>query len=589
MNKSSGFSRILCAGALALISLINATGTARAQSVSTWQWRSLTPAASQAGPAPNARRNGVAIYDPVGKRLIIFSGVSTSGFVNDTWAFDLASRVWTRLNTVGTPPPPRLGFDAVYDPVGHQMLIYAGQGAGFFNDTWTLNLTTLEWRNVSPPSSARPKARYGQASIFDPVTRSLVQFAGFTEESRRFQDTQAFSLATNSWQDWTPAGAKPEIRCLLTAAFDRANRRMIIYGGQRSGFLDDVWAFDLATRTWTNLTPTQRPPGRWFSSSFVNADGQFVVFGGQAASGNVNEVWSFDLAARSWTKLEIANPPAERNGAQAAYVEGEDRFIIFGGSGNAGLLNDVWELSRRPVATVTTVSAASFAGAAFAAESIVAGFGTNLATGTQAANTPPLPTTLAGTNIKIKDSAGTERNAPLFFASPTQINFLIPAGTVSGAATLTLTSGDGAIATSTLPITNVAPSLFSANASGQGLAAAVALRVRANGTQVTEPIAQWDAAQQRFVAVPIDLSVEGEQVFLIFFGTGFRNRSSLSSAIVGLGGTNAPVTFAGAQGDFVGLDQLNVGLARSLIGRGEIEVTLMVDGQAANTVRVNIK
>jgi uncharacterized protein (TIGR03437 family) len=254
------------------------------------------------------------------------------------------------------------------------------------------------------------------------------------------------------------------------------------------------------------------------------------------------------------------------------------------------VLNDVWELRKNaPATALTTVSAASFDGSSLAPESIVAAFGTNLAAATQAATSTPLPTMLAGTTIKVRDSANVERSAPLFFVSPTQVNLLIPAGTAVGAASLTLTGSDGSTAAGTLQIANVAPSLFSANASGQGVAAAVALRIRANGQQVTEPIAQWDAAQNRFVAVPIDLSVENEQVFLILFGTGLRYRSSLSSVSARIGGTDAQVVFAGAQSDFAGLDQVNVSLTRSLAGRGEVDVVLMVDGKVANTVKVSIK
>ncbi|MGH9844828.1 MAG: hypothetical protein ACREEM_39430, partial [Blastocatellia bacterium] len=57
----------------------------------------------------------------------------------------------------------------------------------------------------------------------------------------------------------------------------------------------------------------------------------------------------------------------------------------------------------------------------------------------------------------------------------------------------------------------------------------------------------------------------------------------------GPNGVDAQVTFAGAQGGFAGLDQVNVRLSRSLIGRGEVDVALTVDGQAANTVKVCIK
>ncbi len=573
--------------AFAMIAIIALQIAVNAQS-SNWQWRELTPASGQ---KPEARRNGVAIHDPAANRVIVFGGAGANGLLNDTWSFSLENRTWTKLTTTGAPPAPRFSFDAVYDSVGRQMVIYAGQGAGFFNDTWTLNPDTLEWRDVSPASNnARPKARYGSASIFDPVSRSLVQFAGFTSESGRFQDTQSFSLAANTWADWTPAGNKPQVRCLLTAAFDRANRRMIIYGGQRNGPLDDIWSFDLASRVWTNLTPAARPAGRWFAASAVNRDGRFILFGGFTSGGNSDETWSFDFQSNQWSRIQTGVSPSPRNGMMSVYIEAEDRLLIIGGTSNSGLLNDVWEL-RRPAApsTVTAVSAASFDGSSLAAESIVSAFGTNLATATQAATTAPLPATLAGTTIKIRDSANVERDAPLFFVSPTQVNFLIPAGVAAGAASLNLTSGDGATAAGALQIANVAPSLFTANANGQGVAAAVALRVRANGQQVIEEIARWDAAQNRFVAVPIDLGVENEQVFLILFGTGLRNRASLSAAGARIGGIDAQVLFAGAQGDFVGLDQVNLALPRSLAGRGEVDIVLMVDGKAANTAQANIK
>jgi uncharacterized protein (TIGR03437 family) len=239
--------------------------------------------------------------------------------------------------------------------------------------------------------------------------------------------------------------------------------------------------------------------------------------------------------------------------------------------------------------SVTSVSAASFTGERLASESIASAFGSSLATTTLVANTIPLPTSLGGTTIKIKDSAGTERLAPLFFVSPTQVNYQVPPGTVTGTATVTVTSGDGTVSTGTAQIASVAPGLFTANASGQGVAAAVALRVKADGSQSAEPIAQFDVAQNKFIAIPIDLGPASDQVFLILFGTGIRFRSSLSAVSVKIGGADAQVYYAGAQGNFVGLDQVNVLLARSLSGRGEVDVELTVDGQAANTIKVNIK
>jgi hypothetical protein len=55
-----------------------------------------------------------------------------------------------------------------------------------------------------------------------------------------------------------------------------------------------------------------------------------------------------------------------------------------------------------------------------------------------------------------------------------------------------------------------------------------------------------------------------------------------------IGGLEAPVLYAGAQGDYAGLDQLNVALPPSLIGRGEVDVVLAVGDSVANQVRINI-
>lgn len=246
------------------------------------------------------------------------------------------------------------------------------------------------------------------------------------------------------------------------------------------------------------------------------------------------------------------------------------------------------EQIKRNTGSVATVSAASYNGTSLAPESIATAFGSGLASGTISGSTVPLPTTLAGTEIRVRDNTGIERLAPLFFVSPTQVNFQVPPGAAIGAATIKVISAGGNQNMGTLQITQVSPGLFSADASGRGLAAATVLRVKGDGTQQFEPVGYFDPTQARFVATPINLGPESDQVFLLLFGTGLRFRSALSAVSVKIGGTDALVTFAGAQGGFVGLDQVNTLLPRSLIGRGEVDVALTVDGQAANTIRINI-
>ncbi|MGH9854726.1 MAG: hypothetical protein ACREBD_33250, partial [Blastocatellia bacterium] len=135
---------------------------------------------------------------------------------------------------------------------------------------------------------------------------------------------------------------------------------------------------------------------------------------------------------------------------------------------------------------LAAVSAASFSGAMLAPESIASLFGVGMASATQTSPGLPLPTTIAGSQVVVRDAAGVARPAPRFFVSPTQINLLIPAGTATGVATMKAVLNDGFVACGLITVTNIAPALFTANASGRGVAAAVALRVRPTGTQTYE-------------------------------------------------------------------------------------------------------
>jgi uncharacterized protein (TIGR03437 family) len=190
----------------------------------------------------------------------------------------------------------------------------------------------------------------------------------------------------------------------------------------------------------------------------------------------------------------------------------------------------------------------------------------------------PLPTQLAGVSVRVTDSAGTARNAPLFFVAPTQINYTIPAGTALGVAQIDVVRDGNVVARGSVSVNNVWPAFFTVNASGGGVGAATVLRVRASGEQV------YEAA-----TAPIDLSAPGDKVFLILFGTGLRGNSGLDKVKMTLGGAQLQPAYAGAQGGFVGLDQINVELPNSLAGRGQLELLTYVDGWQANTIQFTIK
>jgi uncharacterized protein (TIGR03437 family) len=372
--------------------------------------------------------------------------------------------------------------------------------------------------------------------------------------------------STNGGESFAPASVGATLNSTSALAARGAN----VYLGAAASNTPYVF---VSENNGQNFTPSK--------SSF--AFNRFALGGSALYAGNLNDGVFFSADnGNHWTPV---NAGLATRAVTALAVKGETVLAGLTGFGVYAAVNP-----QLQPATLANVSAASFSAAGgLASESIAAAFGTNLAIDTVAATSLPLPVGLQGTRIYVRDSAGAERRAPLFFVSPGQVNYQIPPGSSVGEATIIALSGDGASALGKLLIAPVAPGLFAANANGQGVAAAVALRVKADGSQNFEPVAQFDAAQNRFVAVPIDLGSETDQVFLVLFCTGARFRSALTAVTANIGGVSAQVVYAGIQPNLVGLDQVNARLPRSLIGRGNVDVTLIVDGQMANVVGVNFK
>jgi uncharacterized protein (TIGR03437 family) len=241
-----------------------------------------------------------------------------------------------------------------------------------------------------------------------------------------------------------------------------------------------------------------------------------------------------------------------------------------------------------PGTIFSSVSAASLATGLVAMESIVSGFGQKFSTATEMASTLPLPTNLAGVSVSVRDSMGGERLAPLFYASPKQINYQIPPGTAPGEAQVTVLRNGAIVGSGSLQVAAIAPALFSANSSGKDTAAATVLRIRGDGSESQEAVARFDQTEKKFVSEPIDLGPEREQIFLTLYGAGCRF-SSAGQVSAKIGGAAADVLFAGAQPHLVGVDQVTLRVPRSLIGRGEVDVVLTVNGQTSNTVTVNVR
>jgi len=272
--------------------------------------------------------------------------------------------------------------------------------------------------------------------------------------------------------------------------------------------------------------------------------------------------------------------------------------IDFGGGCCTGVLSasgnqidwsnaTTWTYAPLAITAAGTVNAASYRSGPIAPGEFISLFGTefSLKTGTTSAN--PLPTSFLGVGIQFKDNAGNAASGGIQYVSTGVINCVVPSGLAIGPVIVTVTDLVGQTSVASLTLADTAPGIFTADASGKGAPAATAVRYGADGSQTSVPVFQ--CGDSGCVPVPINLGQPGDQIYLTLYTTGIRGRTSLSDVTAQIGGIPAQVVYAGAQGSYPGLDQVNIAIPQSLVGAGVVNLTLSVAGVAANTVTVAIQ
>jgi uncharacterized protein (TIGR03437 family) len=287
------------------------------------------------------------------------------------------------------------------------------------------------------------------------------------------------------------------------------------------------------------------------------------------------DAWGCAPAGSDWVAPSAYDSPASpaKAFAELATVVNWGTFV---NSGNA---------CRYSVALLTAVSAASLRGPALAPDLIGSVFGDSLAPEAAQVAALPLPDSLAGVSLRVTDSTGASALAPLFYVSPSQVNFLTPRGLRTGPVVLDILRGGVATASGRAQLDPVAPGLFTAGQNGRGVASAMAVRISPGGS-ATSSLTFRCSAPGDCEPEPIDLGAPSDQTYLVLYGTGLRGNPDLTRVTVAIAGGRAQVLYAGPQPEYAGLDQVNILVPDNLRGAGAVDLTLNVDGRDANVVRV---
>jgi hypothetical protein len=304
--------------------------------------------------------------------MIVFGGRNGNTPLNDLSILQGASTAtptWSNnVPTGGNQPQGLIGHTAVYDNQTNQMIVFGGAF-----DSFGSNLTN-ELRRLSGADDSSgqwslftggtdPGRRWGHAAVYDSTHDQMIVFGGTTQTNGTLSnDVWVLHKVKTSplWEKLSLSGG-PSVRCCMAVAYDPTTQRMILFGGfggfgQQSGgnLLGDVWTLtfndiSFTTATWQELTASggPAPAARCCSASLWDGS-KLLLFGGGSlqTTGSAtptppsdNKIYALSLQATTFTSAVGPAGPAARLFPTAVPA---GPFLLFGGSGAAGPLNDLW-------------------------------------------------------------------------------------------------------------------------------------------------------------------------------------------------------------------------------------------------------
>ncbi|MCU0697666.1 MAG: hypothetical protein MUC96_14160 [Myxococcaceae bacterium] len=180
------------------------------------------------------------VFDAARDRWLVFGGFDGVEPSNRVYTLSLASTPqWTRVSPTGGGPSPRYGFFFALD--GERLVVasgaqtpLAGNPINPANDTWALDLATLTWTRLEAGGAEAPARRNGCGAI-DPTTRRLYAWSGTANGVTVVNALSVLPLgdATPQWRTTRPSGEAP-VRASCAGVFDAARRRLLVGFGNTS-------------------------------------------------------------------------------------------------------------------------------------------------------------------------------------------------------------------------------------------------------------------------------------------------------------------------------------------------------------------
>jgi hypothetical protein len=279
---------------------------------------------------PTAEGQFLLGYDRGRRKTVLFAG-------GETWEWDGQAATWELRATGGLPIyGASTGAASVleYDPQRRTLVLAAWSLFDWDGETATW---TLRW---TPPDTGAPPTGW-TSSAYDPDRGVMMTFGGISPYDQHLWETDG-----TRWIDRTPfnvAASWPSGRNGAHLFYEPSTRKVIVASGETSlgAALDDLWAFDATTGTFTPAPPGPRrfAPSGYAYAATTAGDGRVVVFDntGPEFDPHLGQVLVWNVAGGPVTDLRPAHVPLGWPMlfgwvmSPAAYDVRRGRVVMFGG------------------------------------------------------------------------------------------------------------------------------------------------------------------------------------------------------------------------------------------------------------------
>ena len=287
-------------------------------------------------PYPSARGFHSMVYEPEADVILLFGGRMEDEWhlYDDIWAYKTNTNAWLQVGSIS-----KMYLSSTYHSEAKQVVLYAGgtsNGGSWKAKGKTQTYDFITNTRESMPANEMPYGYLGTQLAYDEESGVIILYGGYNVETTQiFDDTFAYDLNTNTWTNMVPT-TKPPARELHAMVYHPTLDRVVMFGGRIMGSegRDETWMYDYNTNAWELIPVTKAPSGREDAIMvYVASTDQIILFGGRSTMGGslLNDLWAFDLAEKTWIELYPDNAPSIRAWHAMAYDSKADKIVLFGG------------------------------------------------------------------------------------------------------------------------------------------------------------------------------------------------------------------------------------------------------------------